>query len=78
MLVIGESGDGSIAQMVRDASDSQIHFCKAICCRFGFLPIHIDGFRVSTMSLYELRSLNKHAPGTTTRVIDCPIKRFNK
>ena len=33
MLVIGESGDGSIAQMVRDASDSQIHFCKAICCR---------------------------------------------
>ena len=78
MLVIGESGYGSITQMVRDASDSQIHFCKAICCRFGFLPIHIDGFRVSTMSLYELRSLNKHASGTTARVIDRSIKRLNK
>ena len=78
MLVIGECRHGSIAQMVGDASDSQVHLRKTIGCRFWFLPIHIDGFRISAVSLYELCSLNKHTSRTTTRVIDSPIKRFNK
>ena len=78
VLVIGECGHGFISQMVRDTSDSQVHLCKSIGCRLRFLPIHIDGFSVSTVSLYKLCCLDKHTPGTTARVIYRSVKWFNK
>jgi hypothetical protein len=54
--------------MVTEATQSKVHFRKAVSRSIFFLSINVDAVDIALPCFYQRYALNKHTAGTTSMV----------